>query len=123
MDQEMPPAPDAGTSLKHFWYYLTRFLYGLDAGFQTTLGRGCRKKHTDRLVASVQADLEDEDGVRLPEKTRKCARPPRSAAIGNRFDPLTVDEEGDSEDDEFEKSSSSDDSSSESDGELSNGEV
>jgi hypothetical protein len=100
-----------------------------NVSFQEVLGRGHRKKQTDRMVASLAADLEDEDGQPLPLLTqgKKRLRMPKiskSKASGNRFDPLHNEEASDVDDDDFRDSSEPEDSSSSSsDDQLSNTEV
>jgi hypothetical protein len=64
-----------------------------DEPFYEVLGRGHRKKNTERMAASVVAVLEDDDGQpqRPRQPGRKRTRAPRSLepiASGNRFNPL-----------------------------------
>jgi hypothetical protein len=104
-----------------------------DEGFQEVLGRGHRQKRTEKMVSSVMAAFEDDDGqhqaVPLRKHTRKRPRPlkpSKKSATGTRFDPLPIEVASDADDCDFEgSSSSSDDSSSKSgsDQELSNTEV
>src|SRR4051794_20393548 len=97
--------------------------------FQEDLGRGHRKKQTERMEAGLVAENQDDDGQpkRLPSRTShkrtRATKPCKPAATGaNPFDPLVVEEASDSNDNDFE-AESTDESSSDTGQELSNEEV
>jgi hypothetical protein len=92
------------------------------------LGRGHRKKQTERMIASVQASFEDDDGLPKCLPQREHTRQPKICKVpkpsGSRFDPLSIEEASDADDDDFKASSDSgEESSSEDELELLNTEV
>jgi hypothetical protein len=131
MDQDMDLAHAPGQPSQSAQHPSLMSDFLVDDGFQEVLGRGQRKKQTERMAASVRASFEDDDGQlqRLPQpehgrpsRIHKVPRPTR----GSRFDPLSIEEASDADDVDFEARSTSEgesSSSSEDEPELLNTEV